>query len=182
MFVRNRHIQYCLEASQSTIATLYDAFLHRPFFRTWYYNTTYLLYATMIVLYVLLSYTGQVDDHNLLQDGQRSLQVLDAMRSNPVAARCAKVIEEVLHIAREVVAQRRRRASPPPQTTDIPTATATADVVDFSTDFQGLDNPDWFQFGDMGDRDLLWNLVDTNFLDGLLDFEPSNFNAFDYPT
>lgn len=29
------HVQLCVDASRSTIELLYDAYLHRPYFRTW---------------------------------------------------------------------------------------------------------------------------------------------------
>lgn len=36
-----------------TIETLYEMYKLRPHFRTWWYNTTYTLYTSMVLLYTM---------------------------------------------------------------------------------------------------------------------------------
>lgn len=185
--VNPSHTESCIEASQSTIATLYDAFLMRPWFRTWWYNSTYVLYATMVLLYAVLSGTHGLGDGGLLKDAQRGLQILEAMQSNPVAARCAAVIREVLDITEAVLVHRQSARASSTVTNsllslDHQNATSSTDS-DFPQALlirnNGTDlavSPTWngqfdLDMGDFEDQTRLWNLVDPAFLDSLLDFQ-----------
>lgn len=93
------HVHLCVEASISTVDTLYDSYLQRPFFRTWWYNAIYLLYACMAILYALLSDVGEWPGQTLIESAKRGLGILEIMKSNGVAGRIALVVREVLTIA-----------------------------------------------------------------------------------
>ncbi|KAJ5991680.1 fungal-specific transcription factor domain-containing protein [Penicillium sp. IBT 35674x] len=95
-----KHMQICLEAAQRTIGLIYDAYQHRHYFRTWWYNTIYILYASLIVLYAILLGYSRVPLDWLLQDVQKALKVLDSMKDLKVARRCTDLIEEILHITK----------------------------------------------------------------------------------
>lgn len=100
------HVEACLDASRQTIDLLYNTYLNRSYFRTWWYNTTYTLNATIVVLYVVFQGFAIVPYHRLVLDVEKSLEILHAMDGVVVARNCAELIREVLNIARTALPQR----------------------------------------------------------------------------
>lgn len=94
------HTAFCLEGARETIDLLYEAYSHRHYFRTWYYNSTYTLYASMLVLYVVLINYPHVSSEELIRDVEKSLDILNAMDNVKVAKRCASLISEVLEVVK----------------------------------------------------------------------------------
>ncbi|KAF2399286.1 hypothetical protein EJ06DRAFT_557746 [Trichodelitschia bisporula] len=95
------HVQLCVAASQATIALIYDAYVHRPYFRTWWYNTTYALYASMILLYTILTtlpLPASMPQSSLFASVEHSLEIFTAMRHVSVARRCAELTRAVLSV------------------------------------------------------------------------------------
>ena len=92
------HTAACLDGARKTIELLYESYTHRHYFRTWYYNSTYTLYASMIVLYVILINYVHVPTVELIRDVEKSLDILHAMENVTVAHRCANLIREVLEV------------------------------------------------------------------------------------
>jgi len=103
----SKHIAPCLEASHKTIQLLYDTYLHRNYFRTWWYNTTYLLYASMIILYVIPLRHCRADDEDLIGDVEKSLEILKSMDVVHVPHGCAQLISEVLEITKQQISSRK---------------------------------------------------------------------------
>lgn len=149
-----------------------------------WYNTTYTLYATMILLYVVLSSIQPGPEDDLLQDVEKSLEIFNAMDMIVVARRCAEITKEVLDIARKSVQERREqdRASRREESTaeivtrDVrptpPDATMHT-LPDFEFD---ITNEDVF---DITREDLLAGLVDCNLMDGFMDFGSSFMDESD---
>ena len=96
-FVAN--IDHCLDASRETIHLLYDTFMNRPFFRTWWYNTTYAFNAITIILYVLVSHLQKGSSEELLKEVEKSLKIFQAMDGIAVARRCAELTQEIYDVA-----------------------------------------------------------------------------------
>ncbi|KAH0284632.1 hypothetical protein KCU62_g8157, partial [Aureobasidium sp. EXF-3399] len=96
---RQKHIDLCLEAARKTIQVLYDAYANKHYFRTWWYNSTYTLYAGMIVLYVVMLGHSTVAHDILLADVKKSRDILKSMEEASVARRSADLLSEVLEIA-----------------------------------------------------------------------------------
>ncbi|PVI03964.1 putative C6 transcription factor [Periconia macrospinosa] len=94
------HVGLCLDAARETIRVLHDAYAHRHYFRTWWYNSTYTLYAGMIVLYVILQGATALRSEDLLDDVIKAQNILESMQEATVALRSAKLLREVLGIAR----------------------------------------------------------------------------------
>jgi hypothetical protein len=110
-FVAN--IQHCLDASRETIHLLYDTFMNRPFFRTWWYNTTYAFNAITIILYVLVSHLQKGSSDELLKVVEKSLKIFQAMDGIAVARRCAELTQEIFDVAkRSVQAQQQQSQAP----------------------------------------------------------------------
>ena len=95
------HVQRCLDAARKTISILYDAYIHRYYFRTWWYNATHALYASIMILYLLLLNSGDLNLPvlELRTDVGNALKILEAMRPMEVACRYAELIKEILEIA-----------------------------------------------------------------------------------
>lgn len=99
-FDRNFHAAACLDGARKTIQLLFESYTHRHYFRTWYYNSTYVLYASMTILYIVLTNWQLVPGAELVRDVEKSLDVLHAMDNIKVAKRCADLILEVLEVVR----------------------------------------------------------------------------------
>lgn len=92
-----------------------------------WYNTTYALYATMILLHLTLSNVPDLpDDGELITDVEKSLDIFASMNNLLVARRCAEMIREVLDVARTCVARRHWQNT----TTNTITSTAAMDPPD----------------------------------------------------
>lgn len=96
---RQKHIDLCLAAARKTIQVLYDAYANKHYFRTWWYNSTYTLYAGMIVLYVIMLGYSTVADDLLLDDVKKSRDILRSMEEASVARRSADLLTEVMEVA-----------------------------------------------------------------------------------
>jgi hypothetical protein len=96
---RQKHIDLCLDAARKTIQVLYDSYANKHYFRTWWYNSTYTLYAGMIVLYVIMLGHSPVAPDILLADVKKSRDILRSMEEASVARRSADLLSEVLEVA-----------------------------------------------------------------------------------
>ncbi|KAK4869906.1 hypothetical protein LT330_005630 [Penicillium expansum] len=112
------HLHTCLTAARMSINMQYESFLHRIYIRTWWYNTTYALYGSMILLHLILSNYPGLPDDELLEDVEKSLQIFSSMGDIIVARRCAEMLREVLEVARTCLARRRRSAHRPNHSQD----------------------------------------------------------------
>ncbi|KAF3390529.1 hypothetical protein F1880_009314 [Penicillium rolfsii] len=102
------HLHICLEAARNSITMQYESFMHRIYIRTWWYNTTYALYGSMILLHLVLSDYPSLPDDDLLEDVEKSLEIFKSMDDIIVARRCAEMLREVLDVAKTFLARRRR--------------------------------------------------------------------------
>lgn len=97
------HVNQCLDAARETIQILHVAYAHRHYFRTWWYNSTYTLYAGMIVLYVVMLRTTALRSDDLLDDVIKAQSILQSMQEASVALRSAELLQEGLEIARSCI-------------------------------------------------------------------------------
>ncbi|EXJ71190.1 uncharacterized protein A1O5_06184, partial [Cladophialophora psammophila CBS 110553] len=100
-------VNQCPEAAQGTIRLLFDTYLHESFFRTWWYDTTYLFNATMVALVVVFIrvHEGSVDE--ISADIEKALDVFEAMKTIVVARRCASVLRDVYEASQELLKKSR---------------------------------------------------------------------------
>lgn len=108
----DRHSSICVSTAQQSINIIYNALDHRHYFRSWWYNATHTLYASIIMLHVLLSdnlrhTAAGTHKGTLIGDVKKSLQILRAMDHMPIAIRYADLLDEIL----EVVLQHRGHES-----------------------------------------------------------------------
>lgn len=167
-----QHIPICLVAARANIQMQYESFLHKLYVRTWFvpyillrnltyyllsiltliltpkrwYNTTYALYATMILLHLLLSGSSttsnaattptlDVPEDDLVKDVEKTLDIVTSMNNLLAARRCAELIREVLDVAKTCLA-RRRRIRGHSQSSFLPTADAAPTAISPSNTFR----------------------------------------------
>jgi hypothetical protein len=99
----DQHISICLSAARTTIHTLHSAFTHRHYIRSWWYNATHILYASTILLHVLLLDKPDIlsagcDKESLIEDVHKSLQILRAMDHMLVAVRYADLLGDIFAV------------------------------------------------------------------------------------
>ncbi|KAG8410368.1 hypothetical protein J3459_017180 [Metarhizium acridum] len=110
------HVDSCLDAARDTIRVMYDAYTNRHYFRTWWYNSTYTLYAGMIVLYIVMLGHTAVSSNELLDDVIKAQDILQSMEEAIVARRSANLIREGLEVARACVQSQRDQSARPEAT------------------------------------------------------------------
>ncbi|PLN82278.1 fungal-specific transcription factor domain-domain-containing protein [Aspergillus taichungensis] len=161
--VLHQHLHPCLEAARNSIQVQYESFVHRMYFRTWWYNTTYALYGAMILLHIVLSGFPGIDDDALLQEVDKAVEIFESMKNILVARRCAEMIREVSDVARACLA--RRGAVVPPTQPDFgiqPDVTAVHGDLGQDEFFYSLFNQD----AQTDTRaEMLANLVDPTILE-----------------
>ncbi|KAH6950310.1 fungal-specific transcription factor domain-containing protein [Ilyonectria sp. MPI-CAGE-AT-0026] len=113
----SRHVESCLEAARDTIRVMHDAYTNRHYFRTWWYNSTYTLYAGMVILYIVILGQVAVSGNELLDDVIKAQDILQSMEEAIVARRSANLIREGLEVARACV-QNQQNQSARPEGTD----------------------------------------------------------------
>ena len=109
----SRHVDLCLAAARDTIRVMYEAYTNRHYFRTWWYNSTYTLYAGMIVLYVVMLGYNDVSSDELLNDVVKTQEILQSMEEAIVARRSAILIQEGLEVARACVQSQQNQSTRP---------------------------------------------------------------------
>lgn len=97
---KRTHVELCLAAARETISLLHESYKTRHYFRTWWYNSTYALYAGMIVLYIMMFGQSGASHDVLVEDVILSQDVLRSMEEASVARRSADLMTEVLDVAR----------------------------------------------------------------------------------
>lgn len=109
------HRTSCLDAARSTITVMHNAFTHYFYFRTWWYNSTYTLYAGMIILYTIMLSRIEVTYDDLIKDVLKARDILQSMGATTVARRSADLLQEGLDVAKECI-RRRQQPNPTDQT------------------------------------------------------------------
>ena len=135
----------CIEAAEQTIRLLYDTYLHRPYFRSWWDNTVHAFDATCILLFATISGIQGRDPAPLLDTIRQSCQIFDAMRTEFVAQRCAEFARDLLYIAETALQEGpdRMRGSVAMQPMPEQRIGGETPTSMFSTtDFQPLANPE----------------------------------------
>ncbi|KAK4947786.1 hypothetical protein LTR10_013294 [Elasticomyces elasticus] len=89
----NLAVSKCVTAARNTIRLMHHMYCNASYFRTWWYNTTYTLYAASIILGYFNRIASQSERAELLQLITMSIEVLDAMEENVVARKAARLLQ-----------------------------------------------------------------------------------------
>ncbi|CAK7199881.1 hypothetical protein SEUCBS139899_002567 [Sporothrix eucalyptigena] len=87
------HVRACVDAASATMRFVYNTYLYRPC-----YNCIYILDATMVLLYVILSSVAPSTAANLVADIEKSLEIFSSMRRIARLRVCAVPDEAVVAV------------------------------------------------------------------------------------
>ena len=105
------HINKCVTAATATIHHLHETFLHRHYFRSWWYNSTYALFATMVLLYYIFKNPLNDKVSTACVDVEMSIEVFTAMGHHRVAKRCLELVTEVYELAKKTIREQQEGPS-----------------------------------------------------------------------
>ncbi|KAL5002872.1 fungal-specific transcription factor domain-containing protein [Aspergillus recurvatus] len=106
-------ISKCLDAAQNTISVIHDIYRVHTFFRCWWYNTTYVTFATSTLLLPLshsvshphasstsppnqISKYINIDIKSLTCSVEKAIEILEATDESVVTRKCAEIIRYYL--------------------------------------------------------------------------------------
>lgn len=90
-------IQKCLDSAKGTIDIIYETYRHNDFFRTWFYNTTYTVFASsMILLYMAQSTNNSCELRPLSRYVEMAVEILEVMDESVIAVKSAGMIKRAL--------------------------------------------------------------------------------------
>ncbi|KAI6780262.1 putative transcriptional regulatory protein [Emericellopsis cladophorae] len=171
----SQHVASCIEAARETIAFMHSTYRHRPYFRTWWYNCTYVLDASMVLLYVILSNICPLPAEDIFSSVEMSLEIFRVMRMVVVARRCTEITQDVLDIAKQSRCDGQGQPVVATRPPSVPCAEERTLLNQLSSAL-----PDGSFEGEVGGRmdgfqaEPYAGLVDTNLLYNLLNFEDWN--------
>lgn len=99
--VYHENISKCIESAKQTIEIIYDTYRHHDFFRTWYYNTTYTIFAVSILLVYIMQEASDSEKSGLFGYVEMSIEILETMDDCVVAKKAAKMIQRALQRAKD---------------------------------------------------------------------------------
>ncbi|KAG7151694.1 putative transcriptional regulatory protein C3C7.04 like [Verticillium longisporum] len=82
-----------LDSASKTIEIIYRTHEHNDFFRTWFYNTTYTVFAASIIL-VHITRSSETDNQYLLERVGMAIEILENMDQCVVALEAAKLLRQ----------------------------------------------------------------------------------------
>lgn len=94
----------CVDAASKTVITMHDTFCQRSFFRAWWYNTTYTLYAASILLCYATRLAPPEEWEFLFDLVGRAVEVFESMDESIVAKRSNEVVKRALAYAKNIPA------------------------------------------------------------------------------
>ncbi|KAL6234938.1 fungal-specific transcription factor domain-containing protein [Aspergillus navahoensis] len=103
----------CLDAAQNTISVIHDIYRVHTFFRCWWYNTTYVTFATSTLLLPLshsvshphspstsppkqIAKEISIDIKSLTRSVEKAIEILEATDESVVTRKCAEIIRYYL--------------------------------------------------------------------------------------
>ncbi|KAK5952202.1 hypothetical protein OHC33_006675 [Knufia fluminis] len=94
----------CLDSAEAAIDLIYSTYRTDDYFQTWWYNTTYTLYAVSVLLTLVFRQLARTQQalENLFAHIDRAIMVLQAMDDCLVARNAVALIKRTLARARKV--------------------------------------------------------------------------------
>jgi hypothetical protein len=102
------HVDKCVSAARATIHHLHETFLHRHYFRSWWYNSTYALFATMVLLYYIFKNPLDENVKTACSDVEMSMEIFTAMGHHHIAKRCLELVSEVYELAKKAIHEQQK--------------------------------------------------------------------------
>ncbi|KAI2792871.1 hypothetical protein POX_b02914 [Penicillium oxalicum] len=89
-------ISKCLDAAMKTIEVIYDIYRVHTFFRCWWYNTTYVMFATSTLLLPMSKLGMCAETIPLLRSVETGVEILESMDESVVARKSVEIIRQYL--------------------------------------------------------------------------------------
>lgn len=90
----------CLDSARKTVDIIYETFRQYSFFRCWWYNTTYIMFAVTNILLPLsrksLSFLNPLETNFLIESVNKSIEILEAMDESVVAQESVEIVKNHL--------------------------------------------------------------------------------------
>ncbi|GAB7346321.1 hypothetical protein MBLNU457_5039t1 [Dothideomycetes sp. NU457] len=96
-------VSKCVQAARRSIESMHEIFCKHSYFRTWWYNTTYILYAASIILCHASRPTltpSSDEKQSLLHLIDMTLEILEVMDESVVAKKAAEMVRSILENVR----------------------------------------------------------------------------------
>ncbi|RBA15675.1 hypothetical protein FPRO05_12282 [Fusarium proliferatum] len=87
-------LRECVQSARLTIELVYENYCHHEFFRTWWFNTTYIVFASTIILFNASQNVEAPEKHRWQELIQNAIEILSVMDENVVAGKAAGIIKE----------------------------------------------------------------------------------------
>ncbi|KAJ5155976.1 hypothetical protein N7492_008779, partial [Penicillium capsulatum] len=100
-------IAKCLDSAIKTIEVIHDIYRVHTFFRCWWYNTTYVMFATSTLLLPMSKLGMCAETMPLLRSVEMGVEILEAMEESVVARKSVEIIRQYLREFRASGAQQR---------------------------------------------------------------------------
>jgi hypothetical protein len=146
----------CVNAAKETTEVMHETFRYHVFFRTWWYNTTYTLYAASIILCYITQAAPSEEKPALFRLVDMTIEVLEAMDENMVAKKANEIIKQTLSHTREHISNMEQLF---PQ--EQPSST-------------GLEQQPRANSGDLNFDAMLDSQIPLLHLDSIVDFDETN--------
>lgn len=91
-----QYIQKCLDSAKETIDIIYDTYRHHDFFRTWFYNTTYTVFASSMILLYMAQAGDSTELQRLSRYVEMAVEILEVMDESVIAVKSAGLIKRAL--------------------------------------------------------------------------------------
>ncbi|PTD03073.1 hypothetical protein FCULG_00009049 [Fusarium culmorum] len=157
----NGAVDKCVSSAQRTIEIIYETYKVHTYFRTWWYNTTYITIAASVLLLYESRKKERPNTGNLALI-ETAMEILEAMDESVVARSAGEVIK---HFLREL--------------NTMPSGTSERTVVSDATNVQQAPTPGPWTSLDVSDHLTSYHLgVSTN---GRRQFELAGFEFLDFP-
>lgn len=89
-------IAKCLDSAMKTIEVIHDIYRVHTFFRCWWYNTTYVMFATSTLLLPMSKLGMCAETMPLLRSVEMGVEILEAMEESVVARKSVEIIRQYL--------------------------------------------------------------------------------------
>ncbi|PNP86433.1 hypothetical protein FNYG_00135 [Fusarium nygamai] len=89
-------LRECVQSARLTIELVYENYCHHEFFRTWWLNTAYTIFASSIILFVAHQDVEAPEKPRWQELIQNAIEVLGVMDENVVARKAAGIIKGCL--------------------------------------------------------------------------------------
>jgi len=173
-------VSKCVQAAKSSIDLMHTTFCKQSYFRTWWYNTTYILYAASIILCHASRTTPNAtsNKHSLLGFIDMTLEVLEVMDESVVARKAAELIRRTLTQIREQGRSPNGGIVKPFTLPEQQSATTPEALTDFNYDGLHIQMPDLSMDPDLdfinASMPFDYGQIPTwgNFIDSIGEFRP----------